>query len=187
MAKITQKTPKWMFPWEKTFLFFLVTPPCLISSRNVSMRGHSRKGNFALLKYQYFRFRRNAGAQVEILNWLEEQIIEHKAFDASRFKSAEWWCGFFFSCATFAGTVCNRQKSRLLSNQYSGIFQNCPQRHLYSLQCGLKINGRFHFSSSILHNFLGLVIYAFLFSKPLFQHISNMSRSLEILLYMNSK
>ena len=32
-----------------------------------------------------------------------------------------------------------------LSNQHSGIFQNCTQRYIYTLRCVLKISGRFHF------------------------------------------
>ena len=46
------------------FLSYLLA---LISSRNVVMRRHFRKG-IVLLKYQYFRFRIKAGAHFEILN-----------------------------------------------------------------------------------------------------------------------
>ena len=52
----------------------------LISSRNVGIRGHFRKG-IVLLKYQYNRFRIKAGGQFEILNWLAKCTFEHKASD----------------------------------------------------------------------------------------------------------
>ena len=69
--KVAQKTPKWIVPWEKTFLFFWSHLIALISRRNVGMRGHLRKG-IVLLKYEYLRFRIKTGAHFELLNWLEK-------------------------------------------------------------------------------------------------------------------
>ena len=53
---------------KKNVSIFWLHLLALISSRNVSMRGHLRKG-IILIKYQYFRFRIKTGAHFELLNY----------------------------------------------------------------------------------------------------------------------